>query len=152
MSVCLWGWVQCGSGFHEHWIAECSRDHSSPSDTTASEWGLHNCTQLYIPHFVSWTHIHQSVAIPLHSSLFLKVHSHGMGTPSHPAEWERAEHMSQHLGDLLVLTLREQWSLTPSWLIQLCWSLVSRTHSIVQYTGLCVHWHCPTVWINWIGP
>ena len=93
---------------------------------------------VYIPHCVSWTHIHQSVAIPLHSSLFLKVHSHGMGTPSHAAEWGRAEYMRLHLGDAHIMTAIHQWMIFPSWLIQWSWSLVSRAHTIcTMYWVVC---------------
>ena len=35
MSVCLWGSVQCGSGFHEHWLTECCKG------PQFSKW--HNC-------------------------------------------------------------------------------------------------------------
>ena len=106
-----------------------------------------------IMHTVSWTYIHQSwsAVIPLHSSLFLKVHSPVVHTPSPPAELGREEFMLLCLGDIHLLTPVYQMMLFSSWLIQQCWSLVSRTHTTVQYTGLCANWHCPTLWINWMG-
>ena len=85
---------------------------------------------VYIPHCVSLTNIHPSVAISLHSSLYLNVHSHGGGTPSHPAWWGRAEYMRLRLGDVQVMTAVDQMMMTPSWLIQWSWSLVSRAHTI----------------------
>ena len=95
--------------------------------------------QLYT-HCVSWTSIHKSIVFPLHSSFFLKVHSHSGDTPSHPAEWGRAEYMRLHLGDLLALALREHGSLTPRWLIQLCWNLVSRMKSVLYHFDIVIQW------------
>jgi len=89
---------------------------------------LHNCTRY--TYYVSWTYIHQSVVFPLHSSFFLKVHSLGGGTPSHVAEWGRAECMRLHLGDVHIMIQIDQMMMTPSWLIQWSWSLVSRAHTI----------------------
>jgi len=43
--------------------------------------------------------------------------------------------MPQRLGDAQVLTLTDHTTMTPSWLIQLYWSLV-RIHTIPHCTGL----------------
>ena len=111
---------------------------------------MHNCTQY--THCVSWTSIHQSVVFPLHSSLFLKVHSHDMGTPSHPAEGGTAECMQLHLGDVHILTPIHHLMFAPSRLIQWSWSLVSRAHTICT-----VYWVVSSlaikqlILINWLA-
>ena len=56
------------------------------------------------------------------------------GILSHPAEWRRV-YTCHNTGDLLALTVTEEMTLPSSWLIQQCWNLVSRMHTVLCRNG-----------------
>ena len=121
--------LEGGSGFPNYWL-NVEGDHMVSWMKLMAMNEICIIVHSKIPHCVSWTYIHQSVFSLLHRSLFLKVHSHGTSILSHLVQWVVAEYMLLHLGDAHCMTQMHQTMINPNWLIQQCWSSVSRAHII----------------------